>query len=50
MAILLPCCCRYDGPHPSQRTGHWVIRSCFGGCNQSFVLSGSEECKVPQFC
>jgi WD40 repeat protein len=36
----------YDGPHPSQRTGHWVIRSCFGGCNQSFVLSGSEECKV----
>lgn len=38
--------CRYDGPHPSQRTGHWVIRSCFGGCNQGFVLSGSEECKV----
>ena len=27
-------CCRY------------IVRSCFGGYNDSYVLSGSEECKV----
>lgn len=41
--------CRYSGAHPSGRTGHWIVGCCFGGANQSFVLSGSEECKVRCF-
>ena len=24
----------------------FVVRPCFGGYNEAFVLSGSEECKV----
>lgn len=38
--------CRYMRKKQAERTGHWIVRSCFGGCNESFVLSGSEECKV----
>lgn len=29
-----------------QRSGRYVVRSCLGGYNQAFVLSGSEESKV----
>ncbi|KAK9838625.1 hypothetical protein WJX74_000090 [Apatococcus lobatus] len=29
-----------------ERRGRFVVRPCFGGFNEAFVLSGSEECKV----
>ncbi|KAK9865403.1 hypothetical protein WJX84_007229 [Apatococcus fuscideae] len=29
-----------------ERRGRFVVRPCFGGYNEAFVLSGSEECKV----
>ncbi|KAK9820308.1 hypothetical protein WJX72_008774 [[Myrmecia] bisecta] len=35
---------KYVGPQEKQ--GRYIVRSCFGGLNQAFVLSGSEECKV----
>ena len=28
------------------QTGRYVVRSCLGGYNSAFVLSGSEESKV----
>ncbi len=37
---------RYVRKRQPERTGHWIVRSCFGGCNESFILSGSEECKA----
>lgn len=36
----------YEGSRQPDKTGRWLIRSCFGGVHQRFVLSGSEECKV----
>lgn len=30
----------------AEKTGRFVVRSCFGGFQQAFVLSGSEESKV----
>ncbi|KAL6068390.1 Transducin family protein / WD-40 repeat family protein [Balamuthia mandrillaris] len=33
---------KYEG----QQQGRFVIRSCFGGANQAFILSGSEDNKV----
>ena len=29
-----------------EQKGRFVVRSCLGGINQAFVLSGSEDCKV----
>ena len=29
-----------------EQRGRFVVRSCLGGINQAFVLSGSEDCKV----
>ena len=29
-----------------EHKGRFVVRSCLGGINQAFVLSGSEDCKV----
>ena len=29
-----------------EQKGRFVVRSCLGGMNQAFVLSGSEDCKV----
>lgn len=29
-----------------EEKGRFVVRSCLGGINQAFVLSGSEDCKV----
>ena len=34
----------YTGSQDSK--GRFVVRSCLGGINQAFVLSGSEDCKV----
>lgn len=31
-----------------EQKGRFVVRSCLGGINQAFVLSGSEDCKVGQ--
>ena len=36
---------KYRGSSQEQR-GRFVVRSCMGGINQAFVLSGSEDCKV----
>lgn len=40
--------CRYKAPgqNDSQR---YIIRTCFGGTDEAFVLSGSEECTVRGF-
>jgi WD repeat-containing protein 26 len=35
---------RYQGRR--EEKGRFVVRCCFGGFRRSFVLSGSEECKV----
>ena len=34
----------YTGPPPRQ--GRFVVRSCYGGRDDAFVLSGSEDCRV----
>ena len=45
-ALACLSCHRYVRKRQPERTGHWIVRSCFGGCNESFILSGSEECKA----
>ena len=37
---------RYKLPYLVTEDQKYIIRTCFGGHNEAFVLSGSEECKV----
>ena len=37
---------RYRLPELATEGQKYMIRTCFGGYNEAFVLSGSEECKV----